>query len=687
VGTGTTTVSATYSNITGNVSITVVPLTTTLIHRYDFSSGANDLVGANNGTLIGLSATVANGMLNLAPSSQFDFNYADFGPDAISGQDAITFEAWASFGTNYAWARLFDFGNSDGVTALSSVMLTPRTSGGNTRLALRSGGTEQFVDAPGSLDSKTNQHIVAVLHPLAGYMKLYINGVLAGQNLSVTRDLRDVTNTVSYIGQSLFYTDPAANLSVDEFRIYSGVLFPTNVAFNAAAGPGAVISDPGALLSVTLAPLPDMPELSGRFAQLDVRGNFANVTNVPLASFTGVTFSSSDTNVATVSSNGMVIALNDGTATITASYLTQSDSKTVHVTALTNVTILVADGGSNRVQRFEATGYVGSLVGTFAEGTYAGKPLTNPISIAQDANGNVYVGEGIDGGRLLKFSNTGELVSVLATEGVDFTGRPDCLFYAPDGNLYMSVSFTANNAQDRVYKIALPSGTVSVFIDTLGSGIGGSYTLTNPRGLAVDTNGVLYVSSRGGFSATGRPILKFNLATGDYLGDLVNTLTSPSTLEYDPLNDRVLVAVNSIADIYGVTTNGAVSQVFNDALGRTIRGMVLSESSLYFVDFTRPSLFMVTGNGTTAATVAGGLSYNTGTAPGAGLAIKANLPPVASAMGIQRVGNDVIVTWSGPGTLQTATSLTGEFSDVLGATSPHTNSISGGEKYFRVKVR
>ena len=55
-------------------------------------------------------------------------------------------------------------------------------------------------------------------------------------------------------------------------------------------------------------------------------------------------------------------------------------------------------------------------------------------------------------------------------------------------------------------------------------------------------------------------------------------------------------------------------------------------------------------------------------------------------LSIAKSGNDVVLTWPS-GTLQESTSVSGTYNDLLGVTSPHTNAISGPQKFFRVKVQ
>ena len=53
---------------------------------------------------------------------------------------------------------------------------------------------------------------------------------------------------------------------------------------------------------------------------------------------------------------------------------------------------------------------------------------------------------------------------------------------------------------------------------------------------------------------------------------------------------------------------------------------------------------------------------------------------------ISKSGGNVVLTW-GTGTLQSATTVTGPYTNVIGATSPYTTAISGAQKYYRVQLQ
>ena len=66
--------------------------------------------------------------------------------------------------------------------------------------------------------------------------------------------------------------------------------------------------------------------------------------------------------------------------------------------------------------------------------------------------------------------------------------------------------------------------------------------------------------------------------------------------------------------------------------------------------------------------------------------IQSNLfvPPTLQ---LQRAGPNVVLTWSGAFTLQTATNLTTGFTDGPGAASPYTNAFSADpQRFFRLRL-
>jgi len=60
-------------------------------------------------------------------------------------------------------------------------------------------------------------------------------------------------------------------------------------------------------------------------------------------------------------------------------------------------------------------------------------------------------------------------------------------------------------------------------------------------------------------------------------------------------------------------------------------------------------------------------------------------PDVAPRLTVTQSGANVVITWSGGGTLQSATALSGAWADVPGAASSYTTPASDAMRFFRVR--
>jgi hypothetical protein len=61
--------------------------------------------------------------------------------------------------------------------------------------------------------------------------------------------------------------------------------------------------------------------------------------------------------------------------------------------------------------------------------------------------------------------------------------------------------------------------------------------------------------------------------------------------------------------------------------------------------------------------------------------LQVGLPPLT----IDRSGGNVVITWTGPAKLQSATSVSGPYTDVAGATSPYSPPANGAARFFRTQ--
>ena len=270
---GTAQVITIYQGITNAASVTVTQaVSATLVHRYNFASmgtvaaggTAPDSVGGADGTLTG-AAYISGGTLNIPNTAQTGPapDYLLLPPTILTNgtvgigtnynYPAVTVEAWASFASSQGyWAALFDFGwtdsSDDGAYDIHVGQL-----GGSTIFGISdsdNANADYQYGQYGSLAGQTNIHIVAVFNPPAGYLAYYTNGVLCKVDNGITITMAGVWPVVNKIGADL-WPDPGMQGTVSEFRIYNGVLSPSDVATTQALGPSALLGSTGVTVTAT----------------------------------------------------------------------------------------------------------------------------------------------------------------------------------------------------------------------------------------------------------------------------------------------------------------------------------------------------------------------------------------------------------------------------------------------------
>ena len=308
-----------------------VTLRSEIIHRYTFDLDAGDSVGTAHGTLEG-GAFIETGGVVLDPALQ---SYVNLPGDLITGAEALTIEAWASFGDNAGWARLYDFGdqNPDSGNGRYYIMFTPHSGPNDTRMSISDAdpgyNNEQLVTRPGNLDNQGLVHIVAVYEPTANSMRLYLNGEPAGYRSAPTIPLSSIQNVLSYIGRALYAPDPYLNGKIEEFRIYDH-------AFTAYEADASFDAGPDTLSPIT-SPAPDSivatvssPLYVGNVEPFTLTATYGtNVFNV--RGEPGISVETTDTNVVSINAAGDLVASGLGTADITVSYQGQQSVVSVQV--------------------------------------------------------------------------------------------------------------------------------------------------------------------------------------------------------------------------------------------------------------------------------------------------------------------------------------------------------------------
>jgi hypothetical protein len=208
-----------------------------LAHRYSFDKDANDSVGQAHGLLQG-AAAISDGQVHLDGTGG---TYVNLPGGLIHGYDAVTFEFWATLGTNRNWARVFDQGSTNGNKGQFDLYFCPHSGAKDFRLTIMDPQPkERVVTIPGNLDNQANLHVACVLDSRSGFMGIYTNGALAGSRTGLT-SLASVDTNCFFLGRSLFAGDAPLNGSIDEFRIYKGALSATAIAASYTNGPNSPV--------------------------------------------------------------------------------------------------------------------------------------------------------------------------------------------------------------------------------------------------------------------------------------------------------------------------------------------------------------------------------------------------------------------------------------------------------------
>jgi len=169
----------------------------------------------------------------------------------------------------------------------------------------------------------------------------------------------------------------------------------------------------------------------------------------------------------------------------------------------TSGTVYVADQNNEKIRKITSAGVVSTLAGTGSVGSKDGAGTTatfsDPIGVAVDKNGNVYVTDA-GNNKIRKITPAGVVSTVAGTgaqgsaDGVGATATfsyPEGVAVDSSGVLYVS---DFNN--HKIRKIT-PAGVVSTLAGTgaQGSADGAAATATfsHPRGIALDADGNIYV--------------------------------------------------------------------------------------------------------------------------------------------------------------------------------------------------
>jgi hypothetical protein len=235
---------------------------TGLIHQWTFNESADgvtipDVVGGADATLINNNgaAVIADGQVTTGNTGESSGGgtgaYIDLGNGLISRLTQMTLEVWTTWGDNtQTWARVYDFGTSDGGEDASSGVtgnsgaayftFFPKNGGDDAGVEYRNSGSNAPAIYPGGgrLPGGEEVMITQVHDEKADVVKLYINGIaMAGE--AVPFPLASIDDNNLWLGRSQ-WGDPLYIGSYNEVRIYDTALSAEQIAADYLAGPDAL---------------------------------------------------------------------------------------------------------------------------------------------------------------------------------------------------------------------------------------------------------------------------------------------------------------------------------------------------------------------------------------------------------------------------------------------------------------
>ena len=323
------------------VSLQLAALGATVLDRYSFTTDASDSVGHKDGTLV--NATISGGQAVLAnaglQSGDPTGQYVALPPDLVTNLGAITMEAWVTptLTDGAFWARVWDFGNSDGTSGVRGFIYS--RVGDSTQPVLADSyavaNGDSWCFSPALMLNGVENHFVWTADGSTHRARLYLNGVRVGSSDLFTNSPVVVGSTTNdWLGRSQFSGDPYMSGSINEFRIYDGPIGALDVAADYEQGADGFPASYGTVTNIVVQVTTPIVLSASQLAQVLAEASGLTNKAVDIHDEAGVTYTSSNTKVITVDASGNVNGVGVGTANVIATYSGLSSTQSVAVMSL-----------------------------------------------------------------------------------------------------------------------------------------------------------------------------------------------------------------------------------------------------------------------------------------------------------------------------------------------------------------
>jgi uncharacterized delta-60 repeat protein len=341
-----------------------------------------------------------------------------------------------------------------------------------------------------------------------------------------------------------------------------------------------------------------------------------------------------------ITSAGVVTTLagsagNSGSADGTGSAARFKEPSGIAADASGNV--YVADTGSHTIRKITGAGVVTTLAGSAGitgsvDGTGSAARFFSPFSLAVDGTSNVYVADS-GNNTIRKITSAGAVTTLagsVSSGSADGTGNaarfnhPRGVAVDASGNVYVA---DASNQTIRKITSAGVVTTVAGSVGSIGStdGIGSAARFNDPRGVAVDASGNVYVTDY--VNHTLRKITSAGVVT-TLAGKAPSWGSSDDTGSAARFYDPNAVAVDAIGNVYVAdTSNNTIRKITSAGVATTWVGTaaqldrpegiaVDASGNVYVADTFNHTIRKITSAG--VVTTLAGSAGNRGSADGTG---------------------------------------------------------------------
>ena len=348
VAAGTATITYTVTGTGGCSNVTATrTVTVTAPYNAGIISGTQSIcVGSNTTFSVSGASSITGSALDLDGNN----DHVALPAGVYFEDDSYTVEGWVYIKSHVSYQRLFDFGNGANNNNVV-IMLSEGTTGKPGFVVFNGSGSQHFIIASNPLPLNTWVHVAAVRN--SSFAGLYVNGTLVVSSNSWTINTANVVRNNCYLGKDNWGGTQTSDMKIAEFRIWTTAKTQSEIQanMNATLSPQSDLRilykfDQGVpnqnnagvttLVDQSGANYINSGAVNGTLNNFALTGSASNWTTGRTVQANG-TWSSSNTNIATVNSSGVVTSVAAGTATI--SYTITGTGGCADATATRTVTV------------------------------------------------------------------------------------------------------------------------------------------------------------------------------------------------------------------------------------------------------------------------------------------------------------------------------------------------------------